>query len=259
MAVLNEEQEMLRDMAREWATNESPVTAFRKVRASGDPKAFDESAWSAMAEMGWAGVIIPEEHGGSDFGWLSAGLVVEELGKTLTASPLIATTLAAAAIVLGGSIDEGARHAPSGFATTVSGGKISGTKAFVHEAHAATLFVVAAADGLYLVEAGESVSMSDRKLTDQRSHAEVTFDGASADKLASGKDSLLDDVLDRARILTACEMLGMAQAVFDVRRPCDDALCCRRRSAGIGCRLPRSAGGGSCQGRGEPRASHHQP
>ena len=103
MAVLNEEQEMLRDMAREWATNESPVTEFRKVRASGEPEAFDRDAYSAMAEMGWAGIIIPEEHGGSDFGFMSVGLVVEELGKTLTASPLIATTLAASAIMLGGS------------------------------------------------------------------------------------------------------------------------------------------------------------
>ncbi|ALE15793.1 Acyl-CoA dehydrogenase family protein [Altererythrobacter epoxidivorans] len=236
MAVLNEEQEMLRDMAREWATNESPVTEFRKVRASGEPEAFDRGAFGNMAEMGWTGVIIPEEHGGSDFGWLSAGLVVEELGKTLTASPLIQTTIAAAAIVLGGSdeqkakylpklasgemigtlaIDEGARHDPSKIATSVSGGKISGTKAFVHEAHGADLFVVASTDGLYLVEKGDGVSLSTRKLTDQRSHADVTFDGASADKLAGGGDSLLDDVLDRARILTACEMLGMAQQVFD--------------------------------------------
>ena len=236
MAVLNEEQEMLRDMAREWATNESPVTEFRKVRASGEPEAFDRGAFGNMAEMGWTGVIIPEEHGGSDFGWLSAGLVVEELGKTLTASPLIQTTIAAAAIVLGGSdeqkakylpklasgemigtlaIDEGARHDPSKIATSVSGGKISGTKAFVHEAHGADLFVVAATDGLYLVEKGDGVSLSTRKLTDQRSHADVTFDGAAADKLAGGGDSLLDDVLDRARILTACEMLGMAQQVFD--------------------------------------------
>ena len=236
MAVLNEEQEMLRDMAREWATNESPVTEFRKVRASGEPEAFDRGAFGNMAEMGWTGVIIPEEHGGSDFGWLSAGLVVEELGKTLTASPLIQTTIAAAAIVLGGSdeqkakylpklasgemigtlaIDEGARHDPSKIATSVSGGKISGTKAFVHEAHGADLFVVAATDGLYLVEKGDGVSLSTRKLTDLRSHADVTFDGAAADKLAGGGDSLLDDVLDRARILTACEMLGMAQQVFD--------------------------------------------
>ena len=97
MAVLNEEQEMLRDMAREWATNESPVTEFRKVRASGEPKAFDRAAYATMAEMGWAGIIIPEEHGGSDFGWMSLGLVVEELGKSLAASPLIASALAASA------------------------------------------------------------------------------------------------------------------------------------------------------------------
>ena len=98
MAVLNEEQEMLRYMAREWTVNESPVTEFRKVRASGEPEAFNRDAYATMAQMGWAGVIIPEEHGGSDFGFLSAGLVVEELGKTLTASPLVMNTVAASAI-----------------------------------------------------------------------------------------------------------------------------------------------------------------
>jgi alkylation response protein AidB-like acyl-CoA dehydrogenase len=236
MAVLNEEQEMLRDMAREWTANESPVSEFRKVRASGAEEAFDRKVYATMAEMGWVGVVIPEEHGGSDFGWLSAGLVVEELGKTLTASPLVASTIAAAAILLGGSeeqqakwlpglasgaivgtlaVDEGPRHDPAKIETTVSGGKLSGTKAFVHEAHGADLFVVAAKDGLYLVEKGEGVSLSTRQLTDQRSHAEVRFEGAAADRLAGGGESLLDDVLDRARILTACEMLGMAQAVFD--------------------------------------------
>ena len=236
MAVLNEEQEMLRDMARDWASNESPVTEFRKVRRSGDDKAFDPQAYATMAEMGWTGVIIPEEHGGSDFGWLSVGLIVEELGKTLTASPLIASTLAASAIILGGSdeqkarwlpklasgetigtlaVDEGPRHDPAKTQASVSGGKLSGTKGFVHEAHGADLFVVSATDGLYLVESGDGVSLSTRKMTDERSHAQVTFDGAAAEKLEGGGDSLLDDVLDRARILTACEMLGMAQAVFD--------------------------------------------
>lgn len=236
MAVLNEEQEMLRDMARDWATNESPVSAFRKVRASGDPEAFDRSAYATMAEMGWTGVIIPEEHGGSDFGWLSAGLVIEELGKTLTATPLAMNTVAASAIILGGNdeqkakylpklasgemiatlaIDEGAKHDPSAIEASVSDGKLSGTKAFVPEAHGADLFVVAAKDGLYIVERGDGVSLATRKLTDQRSHADVTFDGAVAEKLANGGESLLDDVLDRARVLIAAEMLGMAQQVFD--------------------------------------------
>lgn len=234
MAVLSEEQEMLRDMAREWATNESPVAAFRKLRDAGEP--MDRSAWQAMAGMGWTGVVIPEEHGGSDFGWLSMGLVVEELGKTLTASPLVASTVAASAIVLGGSdeqkarwlpsiasgeaiatlaVDEGPRHDPARMETSVSGRKLTGTKAFVPEAHAADLFVVAARDGLYLVEKGGGVRLSARSLIDQRSHAEATFESAPADSLVAGGDALLDDVLDRARILAAAEMLGMAQAVFD--------------------------------------------
>ena len=181
MAVLNEEQEMLRDMAREWTVNESPVTEFRKVRASGEPEAFNRDAYATMAQMGWAGVIIPEEHGGSDFGFLSAGLVVEELGKTLTASPLVMNTVAASAIVLGGSdeqkarwlprlasgeaiatlaVDEGPSHDPAKIETSVSDGKLSGTKAFVHEAHGADLFVVAAKDGLYLVEKGDGVALT---------------------------------------------------------------------------------------------------
>jgi alkylation response protein AidB-like acyl-CoA dehydrogenase len=235
MAVLNEEQEMLRDMAREWAVNESPVTEFRKVRASGEPRAYSPDAFATMAQMGWAGIIIPEAHGGSDFGYMSAGLVFEELGKTLTASPLLMTTIAASAIVLGGNdeqkakwlprlasgeavatlaVDEGATHDPAAIATTVAGGKLTGTKAFVHEAHGADLFVVAAKDGLYLVEKGAGVTLTTRKLTDQRSHADLAFDGAAADKLTGGGDSLLDDVLDRARVLTAAEMLGMAQQVF---------------------------------------------
>jgi alkylation response protein AidB-like acyl-CoA dehydrogenase len=157
-----------------------------------------------MAQMGWTGVIIPEEHGGSDFGWLSMGLVVEELGKTLTASPLIATTIAASAIVLGGSeeqkarwlpriasgeviatlaVDEGPRHDPSKIAATVSDGKLTGSKAFVPEAHSAHLFVVAAQDGLYLVEKGDGVTLATRELVDRRSHAHVQFDGAAAGRL----------------------------------------------------------------------------
>jgi len=236
MAVLNEEQEMLRDMARDWATEKSPVTEFRKLRRDGAPEAYDPAAFATMAEMGWTGVIIPEEHGGSDFGWLSLGLVVEELGKTLTASPLIASTLAASAILLGGTeeqkakwlpglasgeikatlaIDEGPRHASRSFETSVADGRLSGTKSFVHEAHGADLFVVAAGDGLYLVEASDGVSLAERSMVDNRNHAEVTFDGAAADRLENGDDTLLDDVLDRARVLTACEMLGMAQQVFD--------------------------------------------
>ncbi|PKP90303.1 MAG: acyl-CoA dehydrogenase, partial [Alphaproteobacteria bacterium HGW-Alphaproteobacteria-16] len=236
MAVLNEEQTMLRDMAREWATNESPVTAWRKVRDANEPAGYDAAAYETMAQMGWTGIIIPEAHGGSDFGWLSLGLVIEELGKTMTASPIAAASAAASAILLGGSeaqqakylpriasgeliatlaVDEGPRHDPASIAASVKDGKLTGTKAFVAEGDTAGLFVVAATDGLYLVEAGEGVAVSRRHLVDFRSHAEVSFDGAPADKLEAGGEGLRDAVLDRAAVLAAAEMLGMAGQAFD--------------------------------------------
>lgn len=234
MAVLNEEQEMLRDMAREWTKNEHPVSAWRGVRDAGKP--FDADAWNAMAEMGWAGIIIPEEHGGSDFGWLSLGLVVEELGKSLAASPLMTSALAASAIVLGGSedqkreylprlasgeltgtlaFDEGPRHTGLEVSTSVHNGHLTGTKAFVHEASSAGLFVVSAQDGVYLVESGKGIELSHRRMTDMRDHAEVDFNNVAAQKLADSGDDLAQKILDRARVLTSAEMLGMCQAVFD--------------------------------------------
>src|SRR5882762_10371269 len=104
MAVLTEEQSTLRDAAKSWVQEKSPVTAFRKMRDSGAELGYDAKAWNEMAEMGWAGVIIPEEYGGSNFGYLSLGLILEELGRTLTASPLLSSALAAAsAIILGGA------------------------------------------------------------------------------------------------------------------------------------------------------------
>jgi alkylation response protein AidB-like acyl-CoA dehydrogenase len=247
MAVLSEEQTMLRDMAREWTKKASPLTAVRKVRGSGDPRGFDPATFAAMAEMGWAGIIIPEAFGGSDFGWLSLGLVLEETGKTLTASPLAASALAATALVMGDSeaakaawlprlasagaigtlaIDEGPRHAPAAIATTAtrtdSGWSISGSKAFVHEAHGADLLIVAARDGdgvaLFAVAAdAPGVTLSTRMLTDHRSHAQVTFsDVAVAAEDRIGGAAVCDAVLDRARIIAAAEMLGMAEHSFQI-------------------------------------------
>ena len=234
MAVLNDEQAMLRDMAREWAANESPFTAWRALRDSETGAGFDPQAWQAMAGMGWAGIMVPEDHGGSDFGWMSAGLVVEELGKVLAASPIVGVTIAAWAITHGEdedakarhlptlasgetiaalAVDEGPRHAPQKIDAKVEDGRLTGTKGFVADAAEAGIFIVAAADGLWLVEKGEGVSVDARVLADRRSHGEVVFDGAPAIRL--GDAEMAEQLLDRARILTACEMLGMAQHLFD--------------------------------------------
>ncbi|MCW3847762.1 acyl-CoA/acyl-ACP dehydrogenase [Sphingomonas sp. LB-2] len=233
MAVLTEEQTMLRDMAREWADNESPVTAFRKMRDAAPAALFDAAAWQAQAEMGWAGILVPEAHGGVEMGFVTLGAVIEQLGRTLTATPLAATAAATSAIVLGGSdaqkaewlpkiatgeviatlaIDEGPRFDPAKMGTVTSGGKISGTKEFVAEGDSAQLFIVAAADGLYLVSGDEGVTRSTRHMADSRSHAQVIFEGAPAEKL--GDADLLGKVTDRATAAACAEMLGMAEAAF---------------------------------------------
>jgi hypothetical protein len=226
MAVLNEEQSMLRDAAKSWTQEKSPVTAFRKMRDSGVEIGYDAKAWNEMAEMGWAGVIIPEEYGGSAFGYLSIGLILEELGRNLTASPLIASGVgAASALVLGGSdaqksewlpkiadgsvvgalaVDEGAHHAPEkvALAATKSGTgySLSGAKSFVIEGLAANLLVVSARtsgtpgdkDGitLFLVPAdAKGVSRKRLALADSRGAANITFD-----KVEVGADAVLGAV-----------------------------------------------------------------
>jgi alkylation response protein AidB-like acyl-CoA dehydrogenase len=193
------------------------------MRDSGAPLGYDPAAFAEMAEMGWTGVVIPEAYGGSDFGYLSLGLILEETGRTLTASPILATALAAAsAIILGGdeaqkeawlpkiaggevvgtlAIDEGPHHRPEKVAVTAvkSGGgyKISGTKTFVLEGMAAGLLVVSARTGgevaspegisLFLVPAdAKGVSRKALKLADSRGAAIVTFDGVEV-----GADALL--------------------------------------------------------------------
>ena len=223
MAVLTEEQSMLRDAARTWTQEKSPVSAFRKMRDANMPLGYDPAAFAEMAEMGWTGVIIPEAYGGSDFGYLSLGLILEETGRTLTASPIVTTALAAAsAIILGGAdaqkeawlpkiasgelvgalaVDEGPHHRPQNVKAKAeksgSGYKISGSKSFVLEGMAAGLFVVSArtsgADGdaegisLFLVPAdAKGVTRKALKLADSRGAANVAFEGVEV-----GADALL--------------------------------------------------------------------
>ncbi|MBY0305333.1 MAG: acyl-CoA/acyl-ACP dehydrogenase [Sphingomonas sp.] len=234
MAALNDEQTMIRDMVREWADNESPVAAFRKMRNAAPAAGYDVDAWRQMAEMGLAGIVIPEEFGGTAFGYLSLGLVLEQLGRNLAASPLASTAAAATAVVLGGSpsqkaswlpriatgevvatlaIDEGPVHNPAKIATTVQDGKLTGTKAFVAEGDSAALFVVAATDGLYLV-AGNApgVTRAHRQMADSRSHAQVSFDGAPAEKL---EGTTTQAIIDRATAAVCAEMLGLAVQAFE--------------------------------------------
>ena len=74
--ILNEEQELLRDSARDFLNGRSPVAFLRELRDSG--KEWSDELWMEMADMGWAGIVVPEVYGGLEFGYLGAGLLAEE-------------------------------------------------------------------------------------------------------------------------------------------------------------------------------------
>ncbi|CAN5269354.1 acyl-CoA dehydrogenase family protein [soil metagenome] len=226
MAVLTEEQTMLRDAAKGWTQDSAPVGALRKLRDGGSKLPYDPATWSEMGAMGWAGVIVPEEQDGSAFGYLGLGLILEETGRNLVASPLLSTALvSASALVLGGSdaqkaawlpriaagevvatlaIDEGSHHAPLNTALIASdkgnGYKLNGAKTFVIDGDTADLLIVAArtsgaagdSDGitLFLVPGdAEGVTRTHLALADSRGAARIVFD-----QVEVGAEAVLGEV-----------------------------------------------------------------
>lgn len=214
--VLNEEQRLLQDTAREFLTTNAPVEALRKLRDSRDPTGYDSALWQQMAEMGWASIILPEQYGGLDFGFPGLGVVMEEMGRTLTASPLFASAVVgASAILLGGSdeqketllpqiaqgsltlalaLEESHHHRPTSIATTATksgdGYTLNGCKSFVLDGHSVdTLIVVARTSGdnnaakgisLFLVPRdAPGVSVQRTLMADSRNCANISLENVT--------------------------------------------------------------------------------
>lgn len=227
MAALSEEQSIIRDQAKAWASEKAPVSAFRKVRDSKTALAYDDETWQDMVNMGWTGIIVPEQYGGLEMGYQTFGLILEELGRQLTASPLFASAyVGASTLVLGGSeaqkeallpkivdgseivtlaLNEIPRFAPENInlqaEKTADGFKLNGSKTFVLEGMAATTFIVCArtsgtagrAEGLTLfVVPADSSGISRKALStvDSRGYAKINFDNVevSADAVVGTAD-----------------------------------------------------------------------
>ena len=85
---------MLADSARGLLAELAPVQHLRALRD--DKKTYDPALWKTFAEMGWSGILVPEEVGGADMGHAAAGVLAGEMGKTLVASPFLSTAVIAA-------------------------------------------------------------------------------------------------------------------------------------------------------------------
>ncbi len=227
---LNEDQTMLADTAREFLAQAAPVDHLRALRDADDATGFDRGLWGKFAEMGFTGMMVPEAAGGLGLGHVEAGIVLEEIGRNLSPSPFLATSVAAVAALTGTTpgerwlpeiaagrtvaalaIDERAKHGDSVTLRAERSGngfRLSGTKQFVAHGHVADLILVVArtagdandADGLTLFALPADtagLTADPRRLLDSSIAARLTL----ADVMADG-DAVIGDVDDGRTILT---------------------------------------------------------
>ncbi|MFC1776166.1 acyl-CoA dehydrogenase family protein [Pseudomonadota bacterium] len=253
--VLNEEQQLLRDSAKTFLQECSPVESLRKLRDSGEE--WSSALWADMADMGWTGIVIPEQYDGLEFGYVGAGMLFEECGRTLASSPLLSSALvcssllaglgnedqkqallpaiASGELILTLALDESARFDPSATSmTAVADGQgfvLNGSKVHVLDGMIAhKLLVVARTEGVAGDRDGLSVFLLDRdkdglsisatRNVDNHLVTNIEFDSVHVDSGAllgeAGKSwDQLEKALDIGAVCSSAELLGIAQESFE--------------------------------------------
>ena len=210
--ILTEEQEFLRDTAKDFAQERTPVAHFRSLRDNNDQNLWDKDIWQEMVNLGWSGILIPEEFGGSNFGVAGISVILQECGKTLTPSPLFSTgVLGAYAIsnfgtqeqkeqylpkIVNGEIttalavDESSHHDPSKTSLTAEKKDdkyiLNGKKTFVIDgASADVLIVLARTSGnsgelagltLFIIDSNaDGIDKTKLDMADSRNYANINF------------------------------------------------------------------------------------
>jgi alkylation response protein AidB-like acyl-CoA dehydrogenase len=246
------EQEMLRDSASKFFANECPYDRVKELEET--EAGYSPGLWQKMAELGWQGLIFPEEYGGYDAPFMDLVILSEEMGKAVCPSPFFSTVIQCGLTLLEGGtenqkkellpkIAEGilimalahyeadGSYLPSGVqmrAETREGHYLlNGAKLFVAEANLCEkLIVVARTDNggptLFLVEANDPGIMITKMSTICKDNlCEVTFKDIAVDKdrvIGSvGKGwEILETVEAKAAVVKAAEMVGGCRACIDI-------------------------------------------
>lgn len=214
--VLNEEQQFLKDTAKDFAEERTPITHFRNLRDTNDPAMWDKDIWEEMVNLGWSGILIPEEYGGSDFGVTGMSVVLQECGKTLTPSPLFATAvlgayaikefgdneqkskylplIASGKITTAVAVDESSHHNPANTelsaVTSDNGFVINGSKKLVVDGSSADVLIVLARTSgskgelagltLFIVDSkADGIIRSKLEMADSRNYANIEFNNVA--------------------------------------------------------------------------------
>ena len=211
--ILTEEEQFLKDTAKNFAEERSPITHFRSLRDNSDPMLWDKDMWNEMSKLGWPGIMIPEEFGGSNFGLSGICVVLQECAKTLTPSPLFASgvlgayainnygtkeqkekylpLIASGELTTSVAIDESSHHNPNDTVLKAkkSGDEfiLSGKKIFVIDGTSSDLLIVLARTSgekgdstgltLFLIDSNsDGVDRIKLEMADSRNYANIIFD-----------------------------------------------------------------------------------
>ncbi|GAA4776779.1 acyl-CoA dehydrogenase family protein [Stakelama sediminis] len=251
---LNDEQAMLADTAKDFVAEHAPVSHLRKLRDDHDETGFSPALWKQFAEMGFTGILIPENDNGLGLGHVEAGIVLEEIGRNLSPSPFLTTAVAAVSALQGSAqrdrwfpailsgdsvaalaIDEHAKHGgciAMKAERSGNGFRLSGTKQFVAHGHVADLILVAARtagspqdkEGITLFAVSKDstgMSVDPRRLADSSLASHMTFDNVEvdADAVIGEVDqggTVLNRLLAAGRTGAAAEMLGVGSGAMDL-------------------------------------------
>jgi alkylation response protein AidB-like acyl-CoA dehydrogenase len=246
----SEEQEELRRTVRQFLDQKSPETEVRRLMETDE--GYDAAVWKQMGEqLGLQGLAIPEEYGGSGYGYIELIVILEEMGRRLLAAPYFSSVVLAANTLIHSGDDAAKKAHLPGIATgetiatlafteesgrwdeegiTVAatqsgdGWTISGTKSYVLDGHVADLILVAARTGagvsIFAVPSDAS-GLTRTLLTtmDQtRKQAKLDFAGTPATLVGTdgGGWAVIERVLDLAAVALAAEQVGGAQFVLDM-------------------------------------------
>ena len=244
----SDDQKFLKEEARKFLAARCTPAVTRAV-LDDDASPFDRTLWREVAEMGWTGAAIPEEHGGSGLGHVELCGLAEELGRVIAPIPFASTVYVFAEAIMKAGTDAqkaallpgiaagevigclatsegpGARDANATTAA-VSNSKLSGTKLPVTDgdvaSHAIVLARNEAGPGLYLIDlAAEGVTREPMKSLDPtRSMARLTFSDTPCEPLGTEGEgaALLSAILDRAAVLLAFEQVGGADRCLEMAK-----------------------------------------
>jgi alkylation response protein AidB-like acyl-CoA dehydrogenase len=245
----SDDQKALGEAARRYLEAKCNPDAVRALMDDRAPH--DRVLWRGLADLGYAGIAVPEAYGGLGLGYLELCVIAEELGRVLAPVPFLSVVLATECLLEAGSpaqktnwlpkLSQGqaigtlalaerpGALSPQSIRLTATGGRLNGVKRAVPDGLEADFAIVAARTGetarsisLFLVNLhGGGVSRAETATIDpSRGHANLTFEDAAAEPLGPARAgwALIETILDRAAVLTAFEQTGGADRALEMAR-----------------------------------------